>query len=106
MITRNEQYVKEMIGIMEEMQQYVPTVKKNINVKTAGKEYEVQYDIVHPILFGGDQMTAKNARSAKLSKSCETTALRRLEGLEHVFEDWHARACLLEVSYGLHCHTY
>ena len=58
--------MKEMIGIMEEMQQYVPTVKKNINVKTAGKDYEVLYDIVHPILFGGDQMTAKKCTISKV----------------------------------------
>ena len=103
MITKNEQYTKNMIEIMDEMQQYVPSIQRTSTVAAGDKEYQVEQDVVHPLLFGGDQLTVKNARAAQTAKSAEPLSLGRLEGLVPVFEDWHARLCLLNVSYSAIC---
>lgn len=87
-----------MFAIMDEMQQYVPSIRQTATVAAGDKEYQVEQDVVHSLLFGGDQLTVKNARAAQTAKSAEPLSLGRLEGLVPVFEDWHARLCLLSVS--------
>jgi L1 cell adhesion molecule like protein len=52
----------------------------------------------HPILLGGDQLTAARARAAQMTLCGESTSTGRLEGLIPVFEDWHAKQALLVVS--------
>ena len=46
---------------------------------------------IHPILIGGDQLTACRARGAKKAKVNSFEAESRLDGLIPVAEDWHAR---------------
>ena len=87
-----------MIGIMREMQKYVPNVSKESTFKLGDHEFTTTHDTINPLLFGGDQLTVRNARSAQTASSSETSGLSRLEGLVPVFEDWHARVCLLTVS--------
>ena len=95
MITKNEMYTKEIIGIMTEMQKYTPSIKKTATVLVADREYQVKHDVLHPLLFGGDQLTVKNACSAQTAKSAEPLELGRLVP---VFEDWYARVALLNVN--------
>jgi L1 cell adhesion molecule like protein len=97
-VLKNPQRIQEMIGIMRELQKYVPAVTQEHTLKVGNQEYNTKHDTLHPILFGGDQLTARNARSAQTASSSETTCLSRLEGLVPVFEDWHTRMCLLCVS--------
>ena len=59
---------------------------------------EIEITLLYPLLFGGDQLTVKNARSAKAAMAGTETSVDRLEGLIPVSEDWHARLCLLTVS--------
>ena len=47
------------------------------------------------LLFGGDQLTAARARGAQRIRSNSERPLDRLEGLEGVCEDWHAKATRL-----------
>ena len=46
---------------------------------------------VHPILIGGDQLTAARARGALRAKANEDKPSLRLEGFIPVAEDWHAK---------------
>lgn len=56
----------------------------------------IMYDYV-----GGDQLTAARGRGSKRIRSNSTRGKDRLEGLEPIIEDWHAKVCLLGVSYNL-----
>ncbi len=47
---------------------------------------------------GGDQLTAVRARGSKRVRYNSLRGKDRLEGLEPVIEDWHAKVCLLGVS--------
>lgn len=46
---------------------------------------------MHPILFGGDQLTAARARGAKKAKINSVDPSLRFDGLIPIAEDWHAR---------------
>lgn len=52
----------------------------------------------HPLLFGGDQLTAERSRSCKTSHDNSDTPHERLDGLEPVVEDWHVKQSLYGVS--------
>ena len=84
--------------IMREMQKYVPMVTEDQNISIGSETIRTTHDFVHPIIFGGDQLTARNARAAQTASYTEPTGLLRLDGLVPVFEDWHARLCLVNVS--------
>lgn len=97
-IQKAETSTTDMIEIVKEMHKYVPRVREDITVECEGeimKTYEVN---VHPILFGGDQLTVARARGAACVKTNELDAKKRLEGLVPVWEDWHTKMTLLTVS--------
>lgn len=50
------------------------------------------------IIIGGDQLTAARTRSSKRIRSNSVRGRDRLDGLEPMCEDWHAKVCLLGVS--------
>ena len=77
MILKNENINGEMIEIMENFHQYVPT-------KSVGSSREI----------GGDHLTCARARSAKHHRQDSATAVERMEGLLPVVEDWHTKMCL------------
>ena len=77
---------------------YVPT--KHGSKTDPGSGTEVSQDVVHKILFGGDQLTKKCAESAKEGRrNSSINAVTNLDGLVPVCEDWHAKKIFLEVSY-------
>ena len=85
MILKNENINGEMIEIMENLHQYIPT-------NSVGSSRE----IVENYLFG-NQLTCARARSAKRHRQDSATAVERMEGLLPVVEDWHTKMCLFEV---------
>lgn len=98
-IDKNENHVAEMMKIMAEMQKYVPCEKQKIVYEHNGTQAEIEDMVVHPVLFGGDQLTVQRARAAQIACANETLATERLEGLVPVFEDWHTKMTLLTVSH-------
>lgn len=98
-IDKNETYTKEMIEILKELHKYVPTITEEVEVELGSEHMMVKEVNVHPILFGGDQLTTARARAAQLSMAGEKTAADRLEGLVPVIEDWHTKQALLVVRY-------
>ena len=59
-------------------------------------------ELVHT---GGDQMTAAQGRGSQRVRSNSERGKGRLEGLQPVVEDWHAKVCLLGVCYHLWPHV-
>ena len=57
----------------------------------------VVQQLVHPILFGGDQLMVERSRNIQNVLSTSDTASARLEGIVPVAEDWHAKMCLYKV---------
>ena len=51
-------------------------------------------------------MTAARTRSSKRIKCNSVRGKDRLEGLEPVVEDWHAKVCLLGVSVYMYMHMF
>lgn len=86
---KNENKKSEMIDIMEKLQEYVPTKK----LTTPDGEEEV----VYPILFGGDQLTAARARACSQLRLNSDTPTGRLDALLPTAEDWHTTVTLLVV---------
>ena len=82
MILKNENINGEMIEIMENVHQYVPT--KSVDSREIAENY----------LLGGDHLTCARARSAKRHRQDLATAVERMEGLLPVVEDWHTKMCL------------
>ena len=92
-----------MLSIMEStQQQYVPftMVQRVVHAVTEEGEEDVTVEEAqfHTLLFGGDQLTAERSRSCKTSRDNSDTPHERLDGLEPVVEDWHAKQSLYGVS--------
>lgn len=98
---KSEQKNEDVLDIMKVIHSYVPMIQ---NTTTAtiivnGEDEQVQLidQQMHPIVFGGDQLTTERARNIKNVVSNSDTASARLEGLVAVTEDWHAKMCLYQV---------
>ena len=80
-----------MIEIMEALHHYVPS-------KTTSRDGEKHVELLDSCLFGVDQLTCGRAQSAKRHRQDSETEIERLDGLQPVVEDWHAKMCLFEVG--------
>ena len=97
MILENPNITKNMIKILEEVRKYVPTHEVERYYTYKGRSHKYKDAALHPILFGGDQLTATRARAAKLAKISETDASSHIDGIVPTNEDWHCRMTLLTV---------
>ena len=99
-IPRSENKGDEMVQIMSILHQYVPTVQftEDCYISEIDETAQVPGAFHHPILIGGDQLTAARGRGAKKAKVHADSATSRLEGLIPVAEDWHTKVTLLQVS--------
>lgn len=57
----------------------------------------------HSILFGGDQLTVARMRGTQVLRTTEETAVKRLQGLLPVVEDWHTCMTFLNVTVDSMC---
>ena len=59
MILKNENIVKEMISILEDLHKYVPThqEEKEIEIPEEGIIIQQKTQVIHPVYLGGDQLT-------------------------------------------------
>ena len=83
-IPKNEAKIEEMIGILEDLQTYVPLKDKNESEFVA-------------LGFGGDQLTVRNTRIAQRTRSTSEDPVERVEGFLPFALDWHAECNLLQV---------
>lgn len=85
-IPNNEQVTDEMVSILEHLHQYVPVVKHGDCAETYS-----------PIAFGGDQLTAARALTAKKVR-VTSHGKAALRGLVPYCADWHAKVNFIQVS--------
>ncbi len=78
---------------------YIP-YKEYTEVKTlsTGETATVVKAKHHPILFGGDQLTAARMRSAQKARMNGESPSDKLCGIIAVSEDWHIKANFLGVG--------
>ena len=99
-LLKSENSHEDMISILEHLHKYVPlhTSSNTVtNPRTLTKVTSIT-DHFYRILFGGDLLTAKRARSAQSTRENSNRGLDRLEGLVPTVEDWHAKMCFICVS--------
>lgn len=73
--------------MMKNQQHYVPLTDGEWN----------QAEILEPIFFDGDALTEERARNAQWMFKDGDSRIDRLEGLDPVHTDWHAKVKLYEV---------
>ena len=88
----------EMIKIMSHVHQLVPVVeyKQEVNVGD-GRTTSQPMSTLHPVLLGGDQLTAARIRGTQEAKFNSVPISKRFDGLTPVIEDWHTKVNILEV---------
>lgn len=91
-----------MVKILDNLNQYIPSVEE-VSVQQVttddGTHTEKIRDIkYHRLLFAGDKLTVKRARSAHSQRENSQHAQGKLQGFVPVAQDWHTGQCLLEVS--------
>ncbi len=59
---KNENRIDEMIDILKQLQGYIPCVKKSVEIPIQDLDVveTVNADVLHAILFGGDQLTRRS----------------------------------------------
>ena len=89
-----------MVAILTHLHQYVPHVTyfENRSISNGDKE-TIEKAKMHPVLFGGDQLTAARARHSIKAKINSQNPVKQLKGIILVIEDWHTKANFLGVSY-------
>ena len=101
---KSETSYEDMVCVMDELHQYVPTISTTLTVDVNDTEQaEVIIDDFHPRLAGGDMLTTARARGSQRVRKCGHRPKDRLEGILPVCEDWHCKVVLLGVR--VHPHT-
>ena len=95
---KNENKYSEMIDIMGYLHQYVPVAESTTTDTTEDLADTPSSEKLHPLLFGGDQLTAARARGCQELRINSDSTSGRLQGLIPVAEDWHTAVTLLVVS--------
>ena len=95
---KSEIKYEDMVCVMDELQEYVPTITTPCMVDvTDTEEAELIYDDFHKTLAGGDMLTAARARGSQRVRRCGERPKERLEGILPVCEDWHCKGVLMGV---------
>ena len=95
---KNETTYEEMMDIMYMLHKYVPKVEVTGSyIGDDGHLKECKVQKMHHLLLGGDQLTVARARGCQKIRGNSIVLTERLEGLQPVIEDWHAKGIFLEV---------
>lgn len=97
-ILLNENKLDEMAEILDRYMKLVPT-KPAVGqyALSSGGSMEFDNTTFFKILFGGDYLTVARIRGAQCLRATHPEAVRRLEGVIPVVEDWHTRMTLVKV---------
>ena len=102
-LLKNESKYSDMLDIMDTLHQLVPKKNGSRKLKLGDREFDIEDEVIHQILFGGDQMTAARARGSLLIRGNATSDSTNLLGLLPVAEDWHAKVVFYR--YDIHIST-
>lgn len=88
-----------MVDILEQLHQYVPTVRRERKVDIPGTEQQatVEDDRFRQLLLGGHRLTVTRVQGAQRICANSESASACIQGLVLVIEDWHAKQCLMGV---------
>ena len=89
-----------MISILDNVHQYVPTVRlpSTKEVPQTNESEHIEEVHMNRLPFGGDQLTSKQCRGSQHIQSNSIDDAQRLQGVVATAEDWHTKLCLLTVS--------
>ena len=92
--------VSEMVSILEDHHQYVPSSSVMVKEVVGLDEVEVmRLDSFHNIIYNGDQLTVERMRGAQAIRSNSENGIDQLRGFIPAVADWHAKVSFLGVSY-------
>ena len=94
----SEQSYDGMINIMDSLHDYVPKKVFDVECDVNGKVYTTKKEVLHQLLFGGDQLTTARSRGCQIIRINSSFESLKLCGLHPVNEDWHTKVVLLQVS--------
>ena len=95
-LPKSEMNYEDMTEILEHFHTYVPSVNYEVSIPERGT---VQDKHFLTTLVGGDYLSVARARGAQIIRSTSELEQHTLGGLLPVAEDWHAKVCLMEVSF-------
>ena len=99
LLLQNENKLEEMYNIMTGLHKYMPDPCQLNFELSNGEIYTTSDNTLHPILCGGDQLTACRCRGAQSLRCSHESAVDHLKGLVPVLEDWHPRLTLVKVCF-------
>ncbi len=95
----NENKLEEMVDILRHHHEYVPSVvHQEKQYCSTGESIAKERTTLHPILFGGDQLTAARIRGAMKVRVNSNSSSKKFAGIIPAVEDWHTKANFLGVS--------
>lgn len=99
---KDENKIDEMVKILDNLNQYIPSIEE-VRLQQVTTDDDTHTEKIrdikyHCLLFAGDQLTVKRARSARSQRENSQHAQGKLQGFVPVAQDWHTGQCLLEVS--------
>ncbi len=98
-LLKNENKLAEMGKILDDYMKLVPTIAATGNYLLPNHS-TVEFDATqfHGIPFGDHQLTVARMRGTQILRATEETAVKRLQGILPVVEDWHTRMTFLKVE--------
>ena len=97
-ILKNENKLKEMTGILDDLNKYDPINQATEIIDIHGRSFNVDKSAISRCLLFGDQLTVARVHGASVLRSTHITADQTVQGFLPVVADWHARLCLVTVS--------
>lgn len=88
-----------MVDILEKLHEYVPILTKKKEETCSAGNVTIEEALIYIILMAGDQLTSARIRGAQGIRQNASNAKLRLEGLEGIPLDWHAKLNLLQVHF-------
>ena len=98
---KNPAKVADMVDILDELHQYVPSSSITTIEDIPGQEEgeSIRLDCFHRILCYGDQLTVERIRGAQAVRLNSENGIMQLRGFIPAVTDWHAKVSFLGVSY-------
>ena len=93
---KEETKYEEMIDILEEYKQYVPSQTVKLKEPIPGSD-DTEDETYLTTLIGGDQLSVARIRGAQCIRGSAELEKHRLDMFLPTAEDWHGKVCFIEV---------
>lgn len=97
-IMKNENKLDQMCLILDELQQYCPTLSEEVDVTLPDGQIMTHKQVkVYEVGFGGDQLTCARVKGAQGLRKGHDFADHQLQSFVPFVEDWHCRLTFVTV---------